>query len=444
MPDIRPIPALVYADGPDVTDVIAPPYDVLDADSKAALLAQSRHNIAAVDLPHLPAKTLGPDEAYEGAGAAFSEWLEAGVLVRRQAPAIYVYQQSYSVNGRAYQRRGLIANVRVQPMGEDPDGRGAIRPHEQTFSAAKQDRLKLMQATRTQLSPIFGFYPSGGDVVGRLMEQVIAAGEPDMRGRTSGDGVLHEAWAVDEAAGASAFVDALAGVDVYIADGHHRYNTALNYKTALEQERGQLPPDDPANFCMFVLVSIDDPGMIVLPTHRVVGGLGDLTMARLTEVSAGLLDVQPFDGPDLAALEEALPAAGPHAVGLYVPGDPAQPMAVATAVDPDPLAATHGDQSAAWRALDVAVVQHVIIEQVCQGRLAASGPDGVTWKFPHALADLKTMTEDGPFQLGLVLQATPLESVRQVSEVGELMPQKSTFFFPKLATGLVLNPLAGD
>jgi uncharacterized protein (DUF1015 family) len=455
MPDIRPIPALVFAEAPDVTNVIAPPYDVLDADAKAALVAQSPHNIVVIDLPHLPAKTVGPDEAYEAAGRTFRAWRRDGVLVPRPRPTMFVYQQTFTVAGRTFKRRGLIANLRVQPMGVNADGRGAIRPHEETFSAAKEDRLKLMIATRAQLSPIFGFYAVGGDRVAALMAKVIESGTPaDLIGRTAGDNVLHEAWTVGDHEHIRTFTNALTGIDVFIADGHHRYNTAINYRDQFVREQGPLPRagagDHPANFCMFVLVSIDDPGMIVLPTHRVVGGLSGLTMAKLAEAAAGLLRVEPFDGPDLAALERALPGAGAlpgghHAVGLYLPGDPGQRMAIATTLDPDPLAATHGERSEAWRRLDVAIVQHLILERVFQEGLAGSvGPQGVSWKFPHDLADLKTMTDSGAFQLGLVLQPTPLESVRKVSEASELMPQKSTFFYPKLATGLVLNPLERD
>lgn len=447
MPKIRPIPTIRYAraadaaaGGADVSALIAPPYDVLDASTKGQLLAQSPHNIVAVDLPHLPAKAVGPDETYVRAGETFRNWLASGVLVRESEAAMYVYQQTYEVLGRRYQRRGLIANVGVQPFGPGTATCGGIHPHEQTFASAKEDRLKLMVATGVQLSPIFGLYSDAQGAVAVLLDEVVSQGPPKMRGTTLFDGVLHEAWAID-AAKSRAFTHAMEPRDVFIADGHHRYNTALNYLAKLEQSGRPVP--DTARYCMFVLVAMQDPGMIVLPTHRVLGGMNGFTFEAFVAASRGMLNVTPFDGTDPAALEAAVLARKPaeHAMGLVARGPEGKRLhlAIATTVAPDPLKATHPQQSEPWRSLDVAIVQHLIVERICQPTFN-EGRD-VMWKFPHELGELMSLLGEPNYQLGVIVRPTPLDSVRRVAEAGELMPQKSTFFYPKLATGMVINPL---
>ncbi len=444
MPVIQPVPAVTFntTAGNDISDRIAPPYDVLDHASKGRLVAASANNISVIDLPHLPAKTIGPDEAYVGAGETYRDWLSSGVMQRRDQPAFFVYQQTYTVGDQTFKRRGLIGNVKVQPFGPSPDGKGGIHPHEQTFSAAKEDRLKLMRATQAQLSPIFGLYSDPDQSIGDLLGKVIEAGDPTFTGKTADDGVLHEAWAVEDDAGVSAFQQALQTKDLFIADGHHRYNTALNHYNELKAAGKDLDnTSGGAAYCLFVMIAMQDPGMIVLPTHRVLGNLPTFSMAKLKEAAQGKLNITPVPGTDPALLEQALEDSDhPHAIGLYDPATPDAPLYLATTVDSDPLKATHADHSDAWRQLDVAIVQHLIVEQLCVPAFCPPGEVN-TWKFPHEIAQLKQLADSDDYQLGLVLRATPLDSVRQVSEAGELMPQKSTFFYPKLATGLVVNPL---
>lgn len=473
MPDIHPIPAVLPTDPtsdaradnkvPDVSDRIAPPYDVLNAQSKGGLMERSEHNIAAIDLPHLPAKTVGPDSAYEGAGELYRAWLEQGLLTRRNDGAMYVYQQTYSVpttgpdstRDRIHRRRGLFANVTVQPFGPGASGHGGIYPHEQTFSAAKEDRLKLMRATGAQLSPIFGIFRDDDGSIASLLNDTIAGGEPSLRGTTEADGVLHELWEVSAHAQIAKFKESLAPRDVFIADGHHRYTTALNYRN----ERLAHDHSDPglANFCLFVLVSMQDPGMIVLPTHRIVRGMTGYTIDKLLTQLAARPDVAVEEtqhgGDDLPGLEAVLPERDHHAMGLY---DPASGRTfVLTTSSTDPLAELLPGKPAVWRGLDVAVLHELLIDRVLRphfaGGQAASdeGPEakGFGFKYTADVGEVRTLAGEGGGEgheggrLAILVQPTPLESVRGVSESGEVMPQKSTYFYPKLATGLVINPL---
>lgn len=460
MPTIHPIPAVTYAAAqaaaaarsaatPDITPLIAPPYDVLDETAKARLQTRDEHNIVSIDLPHLPAKTVGPQATYDAAAETYRRWLAQGVLKRLPRPAVFVYTQTFTVNGRTFNRRGLIANLPVQPFGPAPDAQGGIFPHEQTFSGPKEDRLRLMRASRCQFSPIFGLYRDDDAAVGDLLSAASDDRPADFTA-ASDDGVRHEIRVIADPAAIARFAAALAGRDVFIADGHHRYTTALNYLHELRESGQPIPPA--AQRCMFVLVAIEDPGMIVLPTHRLLGGMTDFRMDRFKKAAAGWLHIQPFDG-SLAELERALPRHSPHAIGLYdaAQSDPHQRLWLATTVAADPLADAFPHATAAWRNLDVAVAQHLIVERICEPTFcpptageAAGGIAGggkVSWQFPHTLADLEAGSRHGKGQLGLVMQPTPLEAIGQISAAGELMPQKSTFFYPKLATGLVLNPL---
>jgi uncharacterized protein (DUF1015 family) len=446
---IRPVAALGFAaafteaggGGRDISTLIAPPFDVLDGGSKELLLAQSPHNIVAVDLPHLPAKTVGPEAAYQRAGAEFRAWRQQQVLVRRGRPALFIYQQTYQAGGQTRRRRGLFADVALQPFGKAPQGRGGVFPHELTFREGTEDRLRLMRATAAQLSPVFGMYDDpAGSVVHRIA-QVIEAGPPSFFGVTAPDAVRHEVWAIDRTEQVESFTDAFAGADLFIADGHHRYTTALAYREEVAAGR-TLPADHSANYCLFVLVAIQDPGMLVLPTHRVLGGMPGFHFEKFRAAAQGKLELRPFAGKDFEALARALAQEGPqaHAIGLYNPADPRQPLWIATTTDPDPLHGTHPNQSAAWRQLDVAIAQHLIVEQICQPTFCP-GAAAPLWKFPHTFDELQSLADGKNFHLGLVMQPTPLASVLQVSKAGELMPQKSTFFYPKLATGLVIHPL---
>ena len=451
MPTVYPFRAVQYSQGRgDLSKVVAPPYDVLDAAGKTALLAKDPRNVVAIDLPHTPAKELGPPEAYQNAADLYRGWLADGTLTQRapDKPAMFAYRQTFrGAQGKTYQRSGMACCVETVPFGPRPEGGGGILPHEETFSGPKEDRLALMKATRTQLSPIFGLHADDQGRATALLQKVMAAKTPDATATTA-DGVLHEVWAVGDGNTLRAYQDALAGEDVFIADGHHRYNTALNYLRGLE-EQGSVAPDHPARRCMMVLVGMNDPGLAIWPTHRVLGGMKGYSFSAFQAAAQGVLSIQDA-GMDIKRLEAAM-RARPEAnvIGLY--DFTSGKCATASFVEPDPLKAKFGGgggKPEAWRKLDVALIQYVIVEQLCQPKLNAGEP--VKWAFPHTIGEVVAIgsgKETGAgggasfAQLAVIVKPTPLDAVKAVSRAGELMPQKSTFFYPKLATGLFLNPL---
>jgi uncharacterized protein (DUF1015 family) len=448
MPQTFPFHAIQFLGGRgDASSLIAPPYDVLDNAGKAALLAKNPANIVAIDLPHTPAKELGPASAYEGAAARYRESLAKGTLAKIATPAMFAYRQTFASPGGTFQRCGMAACVEVVPFGPRPGG--GVLPHEETFSGPKEDRFALMKATRAQLSPIFGLHADEQGHATRLVRQVMSQRPCDLRGDMgdAGNTVLHEVWTITDGATIKAYQDALANEDVFIADGHHRYTTQINYLKHLESQ-GPVPANHPARRSMMVLVGMSDPGLVIWPTHRVLGGMKGYSLDAFLAASKSAMRVEAVAG-GLAGLDRALADRkdlGESRFGLY---DFASGKAmIAVPAVADPLASRFPEKPRAWRDLSVAYCQYVIVEQVCQGQLNGGQP--VKWAFPHTIAEVEAIGKGhetgagggaGFAQIAVVVRPTPLQAVKDVSRANQLMPQKSTFFYPKLATGLFVNPL---
>ncbi len=447
MPSVYPFRAVQYNQGRgDVSELISPPYDVLDPAAKQAMLDRNAHNAVGIDLPQVPAKELGPDAVYQGAGDAYRSMLESGVLSQHETPAIFAYRQTFEFQGETYQRCGMAATLETLPFG-NRDG-GGILAHEQTFGGPKEDRKALMNASQCQFSPIFGLHPDEEGEAVAILHSVMESRDPDMHA-DMGDGVKQEIWTIDDDATIAKYQAALDGEDIFVADGHHRYNTAINYLSELEA-KGEVSADHPARRTMFVLVSMSDPGLAIGPTHRVLGGMEHYDIEKFIEVSQGLLNVEPIDNDPqkfLSQMDTLAEREHNNVFGIY---DYATGLCFgAWPAVKDTLETQFPDQSQAWRNLDVAIIQHMIVEEICQPELNNNEP--INWAFPHSIDEVlaigkgeetgSSIAGGGKPQLAIIVRPTPLEAVRDISRAGELMPQKSTFFYPKLATGLWLNPL---
>ena len=445
MPKLNPLTPVRYSlppksdfTRPDLSAKIAPPYDVLDEGPKRALLAKDAHNIVAIDLPVTPPKTVGPDEAYAAAGELYRQWLGEGVLSRDAEPALVAYEQVYELHGRTTRRRGLFATLKVEQFNRRG---GGIFRHEMTIAGGIGDRTKLMAATAAQLSPIFGIFSDAQAKVAGLLDEAFEGREPDYFGTTPNDGVEHRCWIVRDPQKLEAIAQFFEKTDVFIADGHHRYTTALEFSQSHEQLTGHKLPG--ADGCLFVLVAAEDPGMIVLPTHRMVTGLSGFTMQALADSVRKRKDlrltVTEMPREELPSLPGQLAEIGPHAMGLYSPQD--KRVWTVTFSD-DPLAESHAEKPEVWRKLDVAILHELLIGQVLG---PWSGGQALGFKYTADVNTLMDMlgaeAKSKRPSLGVLMQPTPLESVMAVSAADEVMPPKSTYFYPKLATGLVINPL---
>ncbi len=414
MLELRPLQAIRYnfdALGGDLSTVLAPPYDVLDEDNKRALLAHSNHNIVAIDLPHLPPKSAGPPEAYARAARTLERWLDEGVLIRESEPALYVYHQVFEHEGRPLVRRMFIGRLRLEPFEK-----GVILPHEQTFGGPKEDRFALMKATGCQLSPIFGLYSDRDDRIGAAFAPIVST---DSQAVGTCSGIENRIWRVTERAVIDRVASVLAGERVYIADGHHRYGTALMYRAwCAEQNGGSLSPDHPANFVMFVLASMDDPGCLILPYCRAVG---PITLDSL-----------------LKAWKEGVEVLGGNATaGDLTLHEGATGRRVVLRFSQRPvLRSLEPGQVEPWYALDYAYLHRYLIDELLTNR---SGYDSCVYYAKSTEAAIASAVEHKG--VALLTNATPMAHLRAMSEAGGLMPQKSTYFHPKLATGLAINPL---
>jgi uncharacterized protein (DUF1015 family) len=340
--------------------------------------------------------------------------------VKDRRPAYYAYAQTYTQSGRTFNRRGFFALVKLSPFGQ-----GEVVPHEKTYPDAIADRLKLMRATATQLSPIFGLF---SDPENRVTSRLFAGLEqPDMSATL--DGVKNELWIVTDSHALADVTQLMAAKPVYIADGHHRYTMALQY----EKEHPA------ADHALFVLVAMQDPGLVILPTHRIIGGLGEFNIdalrrklgdnADLTEQPGGAGAVAGYGG-------QTLPTRPGGTFGLY--DGTARKLYELRIKNPDVLKPLEPTQSQAWRSLDVAILQRYLLDEI----IAPGGR--CTKAYTASAADVVPMTDGVTRQIALLPRPTPLGALVELGKHNEVMPQKSTYFFPKLATGLVLHPLNQD
>ena len=431
--EIRPFKGWRYCAGErqDIGQFVAPPYDILSAADKQQLLAQSAENIVAVDLPHVPPKEVGPDSVYQQAAALLDKWKHTGVLCQ-DAPSVYVYQQVFDLGPNSYRRLALLCGVRATPLGED------VIPHEHTFDGPKADRLKLTEYTKTQLSPIFGFYRDAGVLPGLLQE--ISERPTPIQARLEAPGqrsvITEKLWVVSDEATIKRMSQALANVPVFIADGHHRYTTAMNYRDQLKAA-GRIDNNHESNFVLFALVHRDDPGLIILPTHRIVQGLvGGFDINKLVQAATEFTWKRvSLEGLNVMDIDKALHVHGPHAMALI--GAKSDDCWIATLTDTKPMEQAAPDQLPAWRDLSVSILHKLIIDK----DLVPWKTDQMTIDYTPDAANVVAACKAGRAQLGICLQSTPLSAVEEIARSGAVMPHKSTYFYPKLTTGMVLKPM---
>jgi uncharacterized protein (DUF1015 family) len=412
MADLQPLRTLRYEPAAvgSLADVIAPPYDVIDEAMRAELAARSPYNVVHVDLP----------ESYGQAASTLREWRAAGVLVQEDEPAVWVLRQDYTApDGAGRTRTGFFARVRV-----DEYGPGRIRPHERTHPGPKEDRLRLTRATRTNLSPIFALFPDSDGIAERATAHITTA-EPfatvdgDTLWRSSDEDLIAELQM------------ALADAELLIADGHHRYETARVYADEVGGEGDH-------RYVLMLLCALSDPGLLVFPTHRLLTGLKDNSEKQIAirDVLRGNFEIEELG--DTSQLE---PSAGDGRVAFgYMDSFFKRPFRVTLKDQAIADRALRGLPEP-YRRLDTAVLEALVL----RGALKMSEDDISHLRGLHYSKDLDDAiesVESGRADAGFFMRPTPVEQVREVAATGESMPPKSTFFYPKVPTGLVFNPLA--
>ncbi len=416
MGKVEPLRALHY--DTDVTGglepVVAPPYDVIDADGRAALLGKSPNNIVVLDLPE-------GDDPYAAAAAALQDWIAEGILVRDEQPALWAVEQVYSIPGGGGQltRRGFLGRMAVEEYG-----RGKVLPHERTHAGPKEDRLRLTRATAANLSPIFALF---GDPDGKAQAALSGVWATEPFGESTGDeGTLTRVWRVDDQEIIAAVCETASQSELLIADGHHRYETARVFS----EEDGA--PSGSSSLLAY-LVASEDPGLVVFPTHRLASGLGAAEWTALDEAIAANFDVTPLDGPQEPSGDSDLVQ-----IGLLDSRDGSSKLL--TLKERSLAEAALPGKSDGFRDLDTGVLEAILLR----------GPLGLTedridhldgFAYARDLATAVDSVRSGKADVAFLMGPTPASRIRSIAEAGEYMPPKSTYFFPKIPTGLVINPL---
>ncbi len=431
MADIRAFRAFRYDLGRvgTLSDVVAPPYDVIDSSLQQALYERSRYNVIRLELnKELPTDNQ-MENCYTRAARFLRDWQTDGALTQDSARSLYVYHQEFEVEGQKHTRKGFFARVRLEPFGH-----GKIFPHEETMSGPKADRLRLLEATGMNLSPVFGLYPDAENAVQAQLDSLIARALP--LEATDHLGVVSRLWPVTDQHIVSNITGLMGPRPIFIADGHHRYETGLRY---LEERKaaGEVANDEAApNFILMMLVSMSDPGLLILPTHRLVAGLSGLTADRLKGLLAPYFDVETQgQGRDASRKTwEWIQADGGQNVlgfGTLQDGEwlsarlkPSGSMAQ--------LAAAH---SPAWRGLAVSILHVLVLDDL----LAKWTGSQLRCQYVHLLGEVESALAAKECDAAVLVPPATMDHVEEIAGSLEKMPPKSTYFYPKLLSGLVFN-----
>jgi uncharacterized protein (DUF1015 family) len=413
--DVRPFSGLRFPSDTDIAAVLCPPFDIISPAEQRALYQRSPFNVVRLEYGETSAADTPTDNRYTRAAATLREWIEGGILVREESPTLYVYDQEFAHLGQRLTRRGLFARVRLHNWDE-----GIIRPHERTVSRPKEDRLLLLRACRLNVSPVLTVYRDpAGDIAAALEE--TRARSPVLEA-TDSEGQGHRLYPI----GDGKALDRISGLfrekSVYVIDGHHRYETALAYRDDRRAQSPHWTGEEGENFVLLALVAREDPGLLVLPSHRLLR-----TAALPADFTARL--ARTFDIEDVS--------------GALSDGGWPKLRLIATVKDPDQAARLMpAGAPASWWRLDAAVLQELVLSEmlgISEESMSSAREPPV--QFTDDGKEALRLVESGSYALAFFLNATPTEKVLEVADVGERMPLKSTFFYPKLPTGLVMYPL---
>jgi uncharacterized protein (DUF1015 family) len=439
MADVAPFKGVLYNQEliHNLDDVTAPPYDVISPQEQEAFYAKHPNNVIRLILGKPEPGDAGVSSIHHRAAAYFKQWMKDRILIQDSQAAFYLTTVDFSISGQNVTRYGIIGTVRLEPFDK-----GIILPHERTFSKVKSERLQLMKACHANFSPIFGLYPDGNGVLGKL-KNAAESRRPDL---TMADhkGLLHKLWRITDPQSQHHIATSLKDQSIYIADGHHRYETALNYRSWAAQHVNHFHADHPANFVMMSLSSLKDPGMVICPAHRLLKAVSSDDASAMLEKAAQYFSIREFgigQDPDqaFAALEAAMTAnASRNAIGVYIKNRSALRMLV---LKEGVMEALFGQElEAPLRDLDVSVLTRLLMMELLgfdQARL----DDATKIGYATTVSDAVKAVRENAADMAFLLNPTRIEQVQRVAQQGLIMPRKSTYFYPKVGSGIVFNLL---
>lgn len=424
MAEIKPFRALRYTQKAGVlSELTCPPYDIISEDQRQSYLKANDQNVIRLELPREGA------DPYEQAAGILHLWEEQGVLKRDLDPALYIYEEEFQAHGSTKRIKGLICRVKVEEFSK-----GVVLPHEETLSKAKADRFDLMKATHCNFSQIYSLYMDPDQVT---KNRINALSVDTPRHEFSDGEVTHRLWIVNDPVAIAAICEDFTERKLYIADGHHRYETALNFRNYC-YENGLSAPGGDADYVMMMLVDMENDGLVVFPTHRLVRGLEGFDRNAMLERCKQYFTVEERD--NLADVEESLDALyqqGKKAFAYYDGGTCWQLLVLNDRTVMQELLPTLSEAS---QGLDVTVLHTLILERIL-GIDKENMARQINLTYTRSLDEALSSVQDGTSQCAFLLNPTRVQEIRDVAAAGEKMPQKSTYFYPKLITGLVMNEM---
>ena len=434
MAEIRPFRGLHYNQSlaNDLSAVICPPYDIIPPQQLEELHQRSEYNFVRLEAGReLPADT-DTDNKYTRSAATLEQWLNNGILEVDETPAIYLHDHCFMHQGKEYRRRGITVRVRLEEWDKM-----VIRPHEGTLAEPRDDRLNLLCELQANTSPILVLFEDGEQQVGSLL--VAQERNKPLISSSGTDEERHTVWAITEPEVVKQISDNLAHQPLYIADGHHRYSSALAYRHD-RRAYSPLSPDEAVNFVMMTLVDFADPGLVILPPHRLVRGISRPILDSLTDRLEVFFEVDrlPLNTPNVwqrvdtllaQACEGSLVYFGAAAEELFVLR--LRDFAAASEIMPY-------FHSELYKRLDVSIVDHVILEKLLE---LETGSDESKIGYSYDRQDTINRVLKGGYQLAFLLSPVKTELIKAIADDGDKMPRKSTYFYPKAPAGLVLNRL---
>jgi uncharacterized protein (DUF1015 family) len=443
MAEIAPFRGLRYNQEivPDLAQVVIPPYDVISPEEQRAFHERSPYNFIRLELGLPTPEDSSKDNPHTRAAAWIRQWKHLGVLVRNTKPSIYCYELDYKNGPESFKtRKGFICALRLEDFSS-----GRVRPHEKTFQAIKDERLALMLACNANLSPVFALYPDSNEEAysalasGRRDEQVVSF--------TDFDGMTHRLWPVTDRLALDEIRRLTMDKPIFIADGHHRYETALNYRNALRERYGRVNPHASYEFIMVYLTDMNEPGLTILPTHRLLRNLGEWDCEQHVEKARSCFHVERFELDNGGELrwKEAISAGGSRkdtTIGFYCKGAACIYVLTAKRDVVSSLLAQKGT-AVPLRTLDVVVLDQVVLRDLF-GLSDQFLANELNISFMHDFSEALDAVKSRRFDAGFFINHTRIEQVREVASAGLIMPHKSTYFYPKVISGLVVNPLSPD
>jgi len=444
MADVEPLRGIRYEAIGDLTQIVTPPFDVISEEAQARYYARNPYNVIRLELGQEQPGDTTLNNRYTRSASTLAEWRMNGILLQEATPCYYLYQQIFTHDGKTYTRTSLLARVRLEEWNAH-----VVLPHELTRSKDKDDRLKLLRACATNISPIMSMYDDPQGRMRTLLAPHAAKAEVQITDEVNEEHRLHP---LTDAKQLALIQDFFSERQLYIADGHHRYETALNYRNEVREQRHGLHPDDAVNFVLMALIDLDDPGLLILPTHRLLFGLDDdalsvlsseqlsryFTVRELGASSDYPQGAEYAPGSLLGLLARLFAREGDQHLSLVI--NTTEHMWLLSPNEQGKRRMAESGHSAAWNELDVAIAHTLILEE-----LLGLGAEDMTAarhiRYTHDAQEALQALQTGEVQAALLLNATRARQVCEVAKADERMPQKSTYFYPKLITGLVMNPL---